>query len=399
MDFEMHYSEEQEKFREEVRSWLKANIRQDLKAPCDEGKITREFHEHGMEIRRKLGKKGWLAPRYPKEYGGGGLPVEEAVIVAEEMVDYQIYLPYDSGLILAAPAIMVWGTEEQKQRYLPSILTGELITWQCFSEPEAGTDLASLKLRADKDGDDFVLNGQKLFIGNDFEVDWLYTLGITDPSKPRHANIGAFIVPADSPGITIEPMNMIAGKTKNSIFYDNVRVNRAQLIGGETDGWRVSQSTLEVEHGGMGGGVRRDRFVEQLFDVCRKTRRNGQALSKDPDVRSALVEIWMGSQTKSLFEMRNYWMRTAQVPWAWEGAQSVLYEKLRMPKVAQMVRDIFGLQALTTDPEWQLMDGEIENQQRMSIMTHGGGTPEAQKIIMARRVGITKTRQSAASIF
>ncbi|MDO8671370.1 MAG: acyl-CoA dehydrogenase family protein, partial [Dehalococcoidia bacterium] len=346
----------------------------------------------------RLGAKGWLCPLWPKEYGGGGLSVEQAVIIREELDSRDAFQLYDSGITLTAPAIMVWGTEEQKRRFLPSILTGELVTWQSFTEPEAGTDLASLKLKAEKDGDHFIMNGQKTFIGADYKVDWLYTLAVTDQHKPRHSNIGAFIVPANLPGISISQMDIVGGQTKNNVYYDNVRVSRDQLIGGEGDGWKVANSTLELEHGGEGRTGEEGRFVNALFEYCRQATRNGQPLSKDPDVRDTMVKVWMGAQIERLFGWRNYWMRGSKIPWAWEGSQTALYRKNRMPQVAHMVLDILGPYALATDPKLQPLRGEMETQQRASILTHPGGTPEAQKIVMARRIGIAKTKQKASAI-
>ncbi|MBI2863537.1 MAG: acyl-CoA dehydrogenase family protein [Chloroflexi bacterium] len=397
MDFEMHYTEEQEKFRAEVSAWLDVNMPPEAVRPVDEGRKPPGLSDAAMSLRRRLGAKGWLCPLWPKEYGGGDLPVEQAVIIGEELDGRHAFLPYDLGVILIAPAIMVWGTDDQKRRFLPPILSGEILTWQVFTEPEAGTDLASLKLRADKEGDHYVLNGQKTFIGSDYRADWLYTLAVTDQNRPRHSNIGAFIVPANSPGVTISPMELIAGQNKNNIYYDNVRVSRDQLIGGEFDGWKVANSTLELEHGGASRMVE-GHFVDLLLAYCRRATRNGQPLSKDPAVRDALVEIWMGAQVERLFNWRNYWMRTSKIPWSWEGCQTALFRKQSEPRVAHRVLDILGPYALTTDPKLQALRGEIENQQRMSIMSHPGGTPEAQKIVMARRIGIAKTRQKASAI-
>ncbi|MBI2863374.1 MAG: acyl-CoA dehydrogenase family protein [Chloroflexi bacterium] len=400
MDFEIHYTPEQEAFRREVRAWFEANYQpnEKQKLPVDYNDMTWEIWEYHRELRKKLGAKGWLAPHFPKEYGGGGLSMEESIILDEEMSNLELRNFGDLGISLCSPAIMVWGTEEQKKRYLPRILTAQDITWQCFTEPDAGTDLASLKMRADKDGDDYVLNGQKIFVGVFGKVDWLYTLAITDPNKPRHANIGAFMVPAQSPGIDIQTLELVARGIKRVIYYDNVRVPKTQLIGGETDGWKVASSTLEVEHGGSATVGGHDHFFNKLASYCREAKRNGIPLSNDPDVRDALVDIWVGSQVTRLFEMRNYWMRASKTPWKWEGAQNALYAKLRAPKVASLVLSIMGPYALTSDPKLRALAGEFEYQQRQSILTHPGGTPEAQKIVMARRIGIAKTKQQAAAI-
>ncbi|MDO8673911.1 MAG: acyl-CoA dehydrogenase family protein [Dehalococcoidia bacterium] len=400
MDFEMHYTGAQEAFRLDVRSWLEANVRpsESQKLPVDANDLTREQWEFWHDVRQKVGAKGWLTPLFPKEYGGGGLSMEEAVIVAVELAKADIQHMNDLGQSLCAPAIMVWGTEEQKQRFLPRLLTAQDVTWQCFTEPDAGTDLASLKMKADRDGDDYVLNGQKIFVGAFGDVEWLYTLAITDSTKPRHANMGAFLVPAKTPGVDIQTMEIVGRGIKRVIYYDNVRVAKTQLIGGETDGWKVAQSTLEVEHGGGASMHGHDEYFTKLSSYCRVAKRNGIPLSKNADVRDSLVEIWMDAQITRLFEMRNYWMRASKTPWKWEGSQNALYHKLSMPRIAHLALDILGPIALATDPKLQALAGEIEAQQRQSILTHPGGTPEAQKIVMARRIGIAKTQQRAAAI-
>ncbi|MDO8673910.1 MAG: acyl-CoA dehydrogenase family protein [Dehalococcoidia bacterium] len=400
MDFELHYTAEQEAFRREVKAWFAANFRpnENQKLPVDYNDITPEIWAYHHELRKHLGAKGWLAPLFPKEYGGGGLNMEEAVIIEEEIAHAELQNMGDLGIPLGAPSIMVWATEEQKKRFLPPILTAQDVTWQCFTEPDAGTDLASLKMKADRDGDDYILNGQKIFVGTYGDVDWLYTLAVTDQTKPRHANIGAFLVPAKTPGIDIQSMDIVGRGIKRVIYYDNVRVAKTQLIGGETDGWKVANSTLEVEHGGGASMHGHDDFFKKLSNYCRVAKRNGKPLSKDADVRDSLVELWMNAQISRLFEMRNYYMRASKTPWRWEGSQNALHRKLSMPRIAHLALDILGPVALTADPKLRALAGEVEAQQRQSLLTHPGGTPEAQKIIIARRIGIAKTQQRAAAI-
>jgi alkylation response protein AidB-like acyl-CoA dehydrogenase len=272
MDFEITYTEEQERFRAEVRAWLDANApTEDL--PSDEAEMSEEQRRAVREFRRKLGAKGWLAPTWPKEYGGGGLSSAHAVVLNEELARRKVPMAYDLGLSLGAPAIMVHGTQEQKDRFLPPILKGEVITWQVFSEPEAGSDLASLKTRAERDGDEYIINGSKQFVGHiGSRPDYLYTLVNTDPEGPRHENISAFLVPAHLPGISIVPMDLIAGE-KQFVYFDNVRVPREYLIGAENKGWMVANTTLELEHGGRGSpggeGTGRTTRLAEVIEYLR----------------------------------------------------------------------------------------------------------------------------------
>src|SRR3989304_4908008 len=151
MDFELDYSEEQEEFRKEVRAWLETHVPR-VELPPDSADLTQEHYEIGKAFGRDLGAKGWLAPTWPKEFGGGGLTADPAVVINEELARYDIPPLGDLGLVISAPAILVHGTDEQKQRYLPEILKGHAITWQVFTEPDAGSDLASLKTRGVRDG-------------------------------------------------------------------------------------------------------------------------------------------------------------------------------------------------------------------------------------------------------
>lgn len=272
MDFELHYSAEQEEFRKEVRAWLEG---QDLPTIETEDDITPELVRRAQEFRRRLGARGWYFPTWPKEYGGGGLSPALAVVINEELSRRRVFLPYNSGGQLGAPAIFVHGTEEQKRRFLPLILRGEVTTWQVLSEPETGSDLASVRTRAVRDGDEYIINGSKQFIGSSQALpDYLYTLVNTDPAGPRHQNLSVFMIPANLPGITILPMDLLTGGGKQFVYFEDVRVPRDHLIGEENKGWMVVNTTLEIEHGGggrIGGegdeggrGLRLSRVIEYL---------------------------------------------------------------------------------------------------------------------------------------
>jgi alkylation response protein AidB-like acyl-CoA dehydrogenase len=272
MDFELDYSDEQEEFRKEVRAWLEAHAPH-IELPPDSAELTQAHFEIGRAFRREMGAKGWLAPTWPKEFGGGGLTPDHAIVLNEELARYDIPPVGDLGIIVSAPAILIHGTGEQQERYLPAILKGEVITWQVFTEPEAGSDLASMKTRGVRDGDDYVINGQKQFVGSQFTADYLYTLVNTDPTGPRHENLSAFMIPADSKGVTIQHMDLMAGGSKRFVFFDSVRVPTDALIGGENEGWWVAQTTLDLEHGGSGvddSGYGRGKLLEEVIQYLKE---------------------------------------------------------------------------------------------------------------------------------
>ena len=398
MDFEPRYTAEQQSFREEVRTWLGDNVPPDLAQPADAADTTYEDYLDYRELGRRLGERGWLWPTAPSEYGGGGLTIDHAIVLEEELDAYELALPpyYDSGGRLGGASIMVWGSDEQKQQFLPPIFRGDVRTWQLLTEPGAGSDLASVQISAVRDGDDYVINGQKIFVGSSHGAEQFWMITCTDPEGERHKNLSWFIVPADSDGISIAPMELLisggeggAGTgIKNTVFFDDVRVPAFNLVGGENNGWQVATTHLELEHG-SGGTIRRNRLVERLFDYARKLRRDGAPVSKDPEVQQLLVDVFVESEISRLFGLRNYWMRHTGKKLAHEGPQHSYFRKTSGLRTGEAILKILGPYALTNDPRWDLSDGHMEVFQRSSIVAlHPGGTAEIQKVIMARRLGI-----------
>ena len=409
MDFEPTYTPEQEEFRQEVRGWLAENVSPDIAHPPDSINITEEQYQLRRGLGCKLGEKGWLWATAPEEYGGGGLSLDHAVVIEEEVDSYGLTVPpyYDSGGRLGGASIMVWGTEEQKQTFLPPIFRGEVRTWQLLTEPEAGSDLANAKMSAERDGDDYVINGQKIYVGSSLGCDYMWTITCTDNEAPRHQNLGWFMIPATLPGITIQPMELLisggesgAGSgVKNTVFFDNVRVPAFNLIGGENEGWKVATTHLELEHG-TGGRIARNWLVDHLFEYCRENQRNGQPLTKDPDVRDKLIDIYVEAEIARLFNLRNYWMRHSKAEITYEGPQASYWRKMSGLRMSQSILDILGPSALTYDPQWGAADGHMEAHQRSAIVAiHPGGTADIQKLIMARRIGIGReVREQAGAL-
>jgi len=402
MDFEQHYTAEQEAFREEVRAWLEANIPPGLEAatPFDVQRQSPEQFQWARGFRKLLGEKGWLAPTWPAAFGGGGMTVAHQVVIEEELALHNLPFLGDLGITLAAPAIMAWGSDEQKRRFIPPMLRGEVITWQLFTEPEAGSDLASLRLPAVEDGDDYLLNGQKIFVGHKSHAEWLYVLAVTEPEGSRHNNISAFIVPSDTPGVTIEPLELIGGMGKKTIYFENVRVPKANLIGeekGRGKGWWVAQTTLEVEHGADGRVLPREPLVDQLIDYCKTTNRLDRPISADPVVQDTLAEIHIRSHVGRLLGWRNHWMSAEGQHLKHEGSQFALWLRTFNPWLVERTQEILGPYAAIDDDQWGPLRGAIENHQRQGIITHPGGTPEIHRVIMARHLSLSRTPQAAAA--
>ncbi len=398
MDFTIQYTKEQEDFRKEVRAWLEQNA----VCPSEWGPIppetdhyTDEMKQWGLEFTRKLGEKGWLFALWDKEYGGGGLTADHDVILMEELGRWDV--PQVGKGDLQAGSIAVHGTEEQKKRFLGPILRGEVVCWQLFTEPAVGSDLASLQTQAVRDGDDFIITGQKVFVGDSFKPDWLWALAVTDPDAPRHQNIGAFFMPADLPGISINTLNLVTERGKRLVSLDGVRVSREYLIGEETQGWRVAQTTLELEHGAAGFLGERDSVVRDAIEYTKETVRNGQPLSKDPFVQHAMVDNYIEANIHRLLGLRNYWMFNNGQQVTYHGSQNSLLWKQFGLSAADRILHVLGPYALSNDEKWGALQNRVEHHQRESLVSaHPGGTLEVQKLIMARRLGISRTQERAA---
>jgi alkylation response protein AidB-like acyl-CoA dehydrogenase len=405
MDFEVTYTEEQQRFREEVREWFVANVPPGITRTPSSAEDSWLNYQQRRDLGRKLGDKGWLFPMAPKEYGGGGLDVDHAIILEEEIDQFDLSLPpfYNSGGMLGAPSILVWGSEDQKKAFLPKIYRGEVRTWQLLSEPGAGSDLAGVKMRAIRQGDEYVLNGQKVFIGSANGTDWMWTLAVTDPNGDRHKNLSWFMIDANLPGITLQPMDLLGsgeggGESghKNTIFFEDVRVPAFCLIGGENNGWKVASTHLELEHGG-GGRIGRNRLWDRLLIYCRETMRDGKPLTDDQDVRDLLADIYIKGEVGRLFGLRNFWLTYANQPKSYEGPQLSLYRKTAGLWMTGAILEAVGPAALTSDPAWSSDDAFLENQQRNGIVAmHPGGTADIQKISMARRIGIGRATREVA---
>jgi len=334
------------------------------------------------------------------------------VVIAEEMREVTGGGDQGGGLIYDNPfdlaPLVVWGTDEQKREILPRRLSGELLGWQLFTEPDAGSDLAGLQTRAVRDGDDWVITGEKVFVGGDsgyanpetklpdeetLANSHMFCLAITDPDAPRHHNIGAFLIPGTTPGITIQTLDLWVGHGKRQVYLENVRVPGSLLLGGETQGWQVSQTALEIEHGGGGGPPPKDKAVEALVTWVRQ---NGKG--SDPHVRQAVAQAVIEKDIMRLIATRNHWMVESKREMTFHGSQQALWRKSSGIRISDIIRDVMGPYAMLDieDPSAPFK-GEMELHQRESLAAaHPGGTVEVQKVIMARRMGVSRTRERAA---
>ncbi|HZQ38009.1 MAG TPA: acyl-CoA dehydrogenase family protein, partial [Dehalococcoidia bacterium] len=300
MDF--GFTPQNEAFRQEVRQFLEENVTPELRAELaargeegTAGPLLREF-------RRKLGEKGWAGMSWPKEYGGQEKDRIDQFVFEEEMVRAKV--GFGLGGLEQAIAIMTAGSDEQKQYFLPRLVTGEVSFALGYTEPSGGTDLASLQTRAEADGDDFVINGQKMFTSGAHNSTHLYLMARTDPTLPKHRGISIFLVPMDTPGITVTPLWTIVGTRTNMVYLDDVRVHRSALLGELNRGWYIGSAALNLGRGGAGRYHENVEAFEGILDYVRETRLNGHRLADEPAVRERLAELYCEAQVARLLLWR-----------------------------------------------------------------------------------------------
>jgi alkylation response protein AidB-like acyl-CoA dehydrogenase len=392
MDFELKYTTDQEEFRLRVRSWLEDHVPAELAQPPPVGDAFKEY-QLKRELGRYLGEEGWLYPSAPPEYGGGGLDIGSVLVLQEEMSRYRMSLPpyYDSGGMLGSATVLVWGTEAQKQRFLRPIYTGRVRTWQLLTEPGAGSDLASVRLSARRDGDHYILNGQKIFVGSAHGADRFWIITNTDPAGKRHENLSWFMVDAHLPGITIQPLPVLADVAeghKNTVFFDDVRVSADCLVGGENNGWKVANTHLELEHGGI-GGLDRNPMWERLLTYCTAEHSDHGPLIDDQDVRDTLAEVYLRLETLRVLTVRNFWRSYTKQKVAYNGPQLSYLRKTTGLWLTKAILDIAGPAALTKDSRWGAMDGRAEHQQREGIQDlMPGSTIDVLRVVLSRALGL-----------
>jgi alkylation response protein AidB-like acyl-CoA dehydrogenase len=386
-------------FRKEVSAWLAEQMRGAEHLRWSASWSTRE-DEKEYKFRRglaeKLGAKGWLFPIYPKEYGGAGLTVDHQMVLETELFKYGLNLSHVFYTLarIVAPVLIRWGTEEQKREFLPAITRAEICVWQVLTEPHGGSDVANCQTKAIRDGDDYIVNGQKVMVGHHLPPDYLWTLVCTNPQGKRHENLGWLHIPAKLPGITIQHMYLMMG-IKNAVFFDNVRVPAKYLIGGENNGWKVANTHMELEHGGDGKiGV--DPVVERVVEYCQKNFIGGKPLIEDDKVRDVIADIMIELNTLRRFNQRNFWHRFAKIPHPYGGVQQRYFQRMTRVRNAERLQQILGCDALVQDPSvHEVVDFEYCVRSGPGQL-HGGGTLDTDRLIFARRLGLGRPTQEKA---
>ena len=396
---DLNYPPETEPFRQEIRAWLVDHLPEGWGTPGFS--MTRQERKaFNASWTETLFAGGWICASWPTEYGGKGLSLMESVVLNEEFARAQAPLRADFfGDTLVGPTILQWGTEEQKQQFIPGILNGTISWCQGFSEPDAGSDLASLKTRAELDGDEWVINGQKVWTTQAQFADYIFLLARTDADAPKHAGISYLLVPMKQPGVEVRPIEQVDGSADfNEVFFTNVRCPRANVVGGEHNGWKVAMTTLGFERGSSATTGHR-RFLRELDQIIATARTNGRVV--DPLIRQRLATAW--SKVK-IMEINGYRSLTDSLHGTHHtaalGACNKMFWTETHQQTMELALDILGLdaQVLTGsfDPEADERvqrgrdDYPVSDLQASFFFSRSetiwGGTAEIQRNIVGERV-------------
>ena len=373
MDF--RFSAEEEAFRREVREFIA------LEFPRSQ--------ETGESFTRKLAAKGWLTMAWPRQYGGQDASVLRQLVYNEEMA-YWGAPGQTMGADRFGPTLILYGTEEQKAHHLPLIAADEVTWCQGFSEPGSGSDLASLQTRAVRDGDEYVVNGQKIWTSNAQNADYMGLLARTDPGAPKHRGITFFILDMKAPGVTVQPLVQMTGEAGfNQVFFENARIPASNVIGEVNRGWYVATATLDFERSGIHRVIGGLRLLEELIDYAKQapSRSPGYASLYDvPRIRQGLAGFKIGYEVGRTLSYRVGWMQSRQMVPNYEASIAKIFGTELRQKVANFAINSLGLAGQVTEGPWAPLAGRVAKEYLSTVsLTIAAGTSEINRNIVAQR--------------
>lgn len=389
-----------DKFRAETRAWLAANCPPSMRtSPTGEdetvwGGRNAEFPNPEAKLwLDAMGSKGWTCPTWPAEYGGGGLTHEENRVLQEELRAINARSPLTSfGISMLGPVLLEYGTEEQKQEHIPKIVRGEIRWCQGYSEPGSGSDLASLQTRAVLDGDDYIVNGSKVWTSYANFADWIFCLVRTDPEAPKHNGISFLLFDMTTPGVSTKPIKLISGASPFcETFFDDVRVPRKNLMGNVNEGWTIAKKLLQHERNmisgmGMGGGT--SDPAQSMENLARRYLGERDGRIADPAVRENLAQHQMDGRAFGLTLARSTAETRSSGNASPASSMFKLYGTEQNKKRYELLLQIMGSQALGWEGE-AFSGREIATTRewlRSKANSIEGGTSEVQLNVIAKRV-------------
>ncbi|WP_042356108.1 acyl-CoA dehydrogenase family protein [Bacillus rubiinfantis] len=381
MQLRFDLTAEQQKLKEDIRSYLDKHITlellEELKDNPDGGPLWREYI-------KKLGEDGWLGIGWPVEYGGQGRTPLEQYIFLEEIERTGVNIPFIT-LETVGPTLMKLGTEEQKNYFLPKILKGEVEIAIGYTEPQAGTDLAALQTRAVRDGDSYIINGQKVFTTNAHLADYIWLAARTDPDAPKHKGISIFLVPTNLPGFSVTPMNLI-GERSNVSYYDNMRVPLSALVGEENKGWEYITTQLSLERLMLSTYSRMERMLEETINWASKTELDGLRVIDQAWVRDSLAELTVEMEILRLLNYRAAWAHSNEKAAPFRPSMNKVFAAELNQKVFDTCMQIMGMFGqVEAGSEWSVADGYApEHAKKRLVYLFGGGANDVQRDLVAR---------------
>ncbi len=379
---ELDFTTEQKKFRDELREYFAAMMTDELSAELSSG-----GEGGGPEFRKamkQMGKDKLLGLSWPKEYGGQERSAVDAFIFADEVQSIGFPLPFLT-LSTVGPTLREYGTEDQKKFFCPKVLAGEIFFAIGYSEPGAGTDLASLKTGAVRDGDEWVINGQKMWTSLAGYADYIWLAARTDPDAKKHRGLSMFLVPTDSKGYSRQEIRTVGGVSTNATFYDDVRVPADYLIGGENNGWRLITGQLNHERISLMTVGRMRRIVEQVTEWARETKVDGERVIDKGWVQQSLARVYAKMQVLRLMNWKGAWAATKGQPQMADSSAIKVYGSELNMEVYRALMEVTGAAGIIAKGSpGAVLQGTVESSYRNGlILTFGGGTNEIQRDIIA----------------
>ncbi|TDJ16182.1 MAG: acyl-CoA dehydrogenase [Deltaproteobacteria bacterium] len=394
---QIEFTPEQRKLRQEIRDYYRELFTPELKAAFDA-----EREEMGgpvfRQIVERMGHDGWLGIGWPKEYGGQGRTPLEQFIFWDET--YRAGAPlHIIPVNTIGPTIMAHGSEEQKKKYLPAILAGKLMFGVGYTEPAAGTDLASLKTRAEKDGDEYVINGQKIFTTHAHVADYIWLAARTDPKAKKHAGISMILVPTDTPGYSCTPIYTLGKERTNATYYQDVRVPIKNLVGPENGGWRLITSQLNHERITLATPGHCESMMDEVWGWAARTEcPTGGSMLEQQWVQIHLARVYAKLQALQVLNWRSAWSLTEGHPDMAEASALKVMGTEFFVEAYNLLLEIVGAAGIVLEGQpGTLFGGLLETAYRgATTLTFGGGVNEVQRDIIAMAgLGLPRARARA----
>ncbi len=384
MDFNLATTDAEREFRRELGAFLDRELTPEI---CRQHSMDLGLGPEARAFALKLGATGWLGRGWPEKYGGSGGTVVDEYILVQEFARREAFVPNIVARFMCGPVIFRNGSEEMKAEFLPPIARGEIEFSLGYTEPSAGSDLASMRMRAIDDGDSFIITGQKIFNTQSHFADYHWLAVRTNPDASRHHGISLFVVDQRAPGITIRPIETLGGERTNEVFYDEVRVPKARLVGELNKGFYYMAEALGYERLMLFQSVRLMLTFKRLVVYTKSTMRGGRLLCDDPVVRQHLAQMVMEIEVAQALEDRAFALLKKGNPLDHESSLLKLFGSSMRQRFADRALDILGpLGCLEDGSAGEPIEGEIAKLARTVVVdTIGGGTSEILKSVVATR--------------